>query len=59
MFVIVDVAVSNEVAVTVVVETPALVLIVERASADCAYTTSNAAMGSNLMMKRMPDNRVP
>jgi hypothetical protein len=35
-FVTIDVAVSNDVTVTVVVETPALVVIAERASADCA-----------------------
>jgi hypothetical protein len=58
-FVMVEVAVSNDVAVTVVVETPDLVLRAERASTDCTVTASNAAMDSNFMMERMPDNKVP
>jgi len=55
----VDVAVSNDVAVTVVVETPALVLRVERASTACTEAASKAAMDSNFMIKREPDNNVP
>jgi hypothetical protein len=55
----VEVALSNDVAVTVVVETPDLVLRAERASTDCTVTASNAAMDSNFMMERMPDNKVP
>jgi hypothetical protein len=57
--VMVDVAVSKDVAVTVVVETPDLVLSAESAYVDCMETASNAAMDSNFMMERMPDNKVP
>ena len=55
----VDVAVSNDVAVTVVVETQTRVLRVEKAFADCVETASNAAIDTNLMMKRMPDKKSP
>jgi len=57
--VMVDVAVSNDVAVRVVVETPTRVLRVERASTACTETASKAAMDSSFMIRRMPDNNVP
>lgn len=46
----VDVEVSNDVAVTVVVETPTRVLRVESASAECAKTAKNAAIDPNFMV---------
>ena len=55
----VDVAVWNDVAVTVVVETPTRVLRVEKAFADCTETASNAAIDSNFMKKGMPDKKLP
>lgn len=57
--VMVDVAVSKLVAVTVVVATPIRVLRVESAWTDCAVTASNATIDSNPIMKRMPDNNDP
>jgi hypothetical protein len=55
----VEVAVSKDVAVTVVVETHDLVLRAERASTDCTVTASSAAMDSNFMMQRIPENKAP
>lgn len=57
--VMVDVAVSNDVAVTVVVETPTRVLRVERASTACTETASKAATDSNFIIRKKPDNNVP